>query len=69
MLINCRLQRVEKESMHLHHYLRDNDACFYIGEYTSHKGFDYSDMNQFIENFKKNQVKKILDPWSIATNL
>jgi len=36
-----------------HTRLTDGDACFYLFEYTSHQGFDFSQTNNLISNLKK----------------
>src|SRR6267378_5684098 len=36
-----------------HHYLRAEDDCYYLIEYTRGKSFDYSNANSFINNLKK----------------
>lgn len=54
---NCeRLQEVEvekEEIRRLHHYLDANDKCYFLGEFTSHRDYSYSDFNQLIFNLKK----------------
>ena len=41
-----------------HYYLKDDDKCYFLGEYTPGEGYDYSGMNSFIYNFKKSPEKK-----------
>jgi len=53
MLADCRLQKVEQETRHLHHYLDETDECFFIGEYTSGRNYEFSQINQLIYNLKK----------------
>jgi hypothetical protein len=36
-----------------HHYLSDQDRCYFLGEYTARQGYAYSDTNQLILNLKK----------------
>jgi predicted amidophosphoribosyltransferase len=36
-----------------HRYLEADDLCFYLGEYTTGKGFEHSDVNNWITNLKK----------------
>ena len=36
-----------------HHWLTDDDRCYFLGEYTARQGYAYSRTNQLILNFKK----------------
>ena len=35
---SVRLQRIDELTRREHYYLRDEDACYYFGEYTARKG-------------------------------
>lgn len=41
-----------------HWHLQPEDDCWYLGEYTSGKGFAFSEINQLILNFKKSVDKQ-----------
>lgn len=43
-------------------FLKENDECYYLFEYFIGKGYDYSDGNNLIINFKKSISKK--DTWA-----
>lgn len=36
-----------------HHWLAEDDRCFFLGEYTARRGYAYSPTNNLILNFKK----------------
>lgn len=36
-----------------HHHLNSSDSCYFFGEYTARRGFNHSQTNQLISNFKK----------------
>jgi len=46
-----------------HHYLDENDVCYYIGEYSAKKGYSYSETNSLILNFKKSVDKQNTPQW------
>ena len=46
-----------------HHLLNDDDQCYYLGEYTARKGYDYSTTNNLIINFKKPLDRKDKPDW------
>ena len=46
-----------------HWYLTETDACYFIGEYTAHKGFSYSATNKLILNFKKTMDRRGSPEW------
>lgn len=59
----CRLQALEPERFHEHHRLKPGDSCYYIGEYTSRQGFDYSEINSLISNLKKSPLRRQHPEW------
>lgn len=46
-----------------HFFLREEDECYYFGDYTPRKGFDHSDTNQFVSNLKKPVRFRGQYPW------
>ena len=46
-----------------HYYLTEDDACYFIGEYTAHQGFSYSTTNDLVQNFKKPMDRRGLPEW------
>ena len=46
-----------------HLYLTETDRCFFFREYTANKGYDYSETNSLIQNFKKRLDKKGTKEW------
>lgn len=41
-----------------HWHLDEDDDCYFYGEYTARRGFNFSDTNQLIFNFKKGLEKQ-----------
>ena len=41
-----------------HFYLEEDDHCWFFGEYTAKSGYDYSETNSLISNFKKSVDRK-----------
>ena len=58
-----RLLRVDELALPDHSYLSEDDICYYIGEYTSQKGYSYSDTNSLISNLKKDVDRKGRPEW------
>ncbi len=46
-----------------HSFLRKEDGCFYFFEYTARKGYNYSEGNKLIINFKKSVTFRKHDAW------
>lgn len=46
-----------------HLYLTEADQCFFFREYTANKGYDYSETNSLIHNFKKRLDKEGTPEW------
>ena len=46
-----------------HWYLTENDACYFIGEYTARMGFSYSTTNNLVLNFKKTMDRRGTPEW------
>lgn len=58
-----RLTKVDEITRGDHTFLRDDDACFFLGEYTARKGFSHSATNNLIINFKKPLDRKGKPEW------
>ena len=46
-----------------HHWLTDDDRCYFLGEYTARQGYAYSRTNQLILNFKKTLDRRGRREW------
>jgi hypothetical protein len=62
MAVKCRLQKLEPENLGLHCYLDSSDECFFIGEYTSDRNFNFSEVNSLISNIKKKPEIQLNNP-------
>lgn len=63
MALSCdRFQKVDDATRSLHYYLDSGDTCYFIGEFTSHQGYAYSELNQIISNLKKSPLLKKTSP-------
>lgn len=51
-----------------HYHLDIDDDCFFFGEYTARKRYDFSEVNQFILNFKKSMDRQqVPSEWRYKT--
>ena len=48
-----RFSQIDDSNRDDHSHLRAGDTCYYMFEYTSHKGYSFSKTNQLISNLKK----------------
>ena len=48
-----RFRKIDDQNRGDHFYLGAEDECYYLHEYTAHKGFSHSPTNQLIVNLKK----------------
>lgn len=62
-MAQIRLQKIDNSLLPLYSCLEDNDYCYFLGEYASGQGFEYSQMNQEINNFKKPVDRKKRPEW------
>ncbi len=46
-------QQVDELQLPNHYYLTPGDTCIYLREYTPRQGYEYSETNRLIHNFKK----------------
>jgi predicted amidophosphoribosyltransferase len=53
--VAIRFRQIDATNLGDHTYLREDDQCLFLHEYTSGKTFAYSDANQLISNLKKKQ--------------
>ena len=58
-----RVLKIDALALPDHHYLDDEDICYYAGEYTAGEGHAYSETNQLIHNFKKTLDKRGTAQW------
>ena len=58
-----RLTKIDALTRVDHHYLREEDNCFFLGEYTARKGFAHSATNNLIMNFKKPMDRRGTAQW------
>ena len=58
-----RFSKVDKLSQPDHYYLSEEDACYFLGEYTARGGYSYSDTNSLILNFKKDMDRRGSPEW------
>jgi predicted amidophosphoribosyltransferase len=48
-----KLTKFDSDTREAHSFLRSQDDCYYLIEYTAQRAFNYSDSNNFISNLKK----------------
>jgi hypothetical protein len=58
-----RLTEIDDLARPDHWYLRPEDDCYFLGEYTARKGFVFSVTNQLVLNFKKSMDKRCTPQW------
>ena len=57
------LTKIDQLTINDHHHLSADDECYFLGEYTARKGFDYSDTNRLIINLKKSMDRRGKPEW------
>ena len=57
MTNSTQFRKIDESNIKDHRCLKEDDVCFYLFEYTSHKGFQYSSVNKLIINLKKDLRK------------
>ncbi len=60
---NARLAKFDENTRKDHTYLRAEDDCYFLIEYTARRAFNYSEANNFISNFKKKPSVKETYQW------
>lgn len=58
-----KLQKIDESLLPEHSCIESTDRCYFVGEYASGRGFNHSEMNQVINNFKKPMDRKELPEW------
>ena len=58
-----RFTRIDKLTRPDHVWLTEDDACFFLGEYTARGGYAYSATNDLIHNFKKSPDRRGRPEW------
>ncbi|MCY4509608.1 MAG: hypothetical protein OXG35_21980 [Acidobacteria bacterium] len=58
-----RFTQIDKLTRPDHVWLTEDDACFFLGEYTARGGYAYSATNDLIHNFKKSPDRRGRPEW------
>lgn len=58
-----KLQKIDEFLLKEYSSLEPSDYCYFIGEYAARQGFNHSEMNRIINNFKKPVDRKNLPEW------
>jgi len=58
-----RATKIDEINRKDHYYIVEEDQCFFIGEYTSRKGFQHSQTNQLVLNLKKGMDRRGRPEW------
>ena len=58
-----KLQKIDESLLLEHSCIEPADRCYFVGEYASGRGFNHSEMNQVVNNFKKPMDRKELPEW------
>jgi hypothetical protein len=58
-----RLTKIDDLTRPDHSYLTAKDDCYFLGEYTARKGYNFSGTNQLIWNFKKKMGTRNTAQW------
>lgn len=58
LICMAKLQAIDDSNRSAHYYLTSEDTCYFLHEFTAHKGYAFSPGNQFIFNFKKSPLKR-----------
>ena len=61
-------RRIDDLTRPNHKYIMANDRCYYLYEYAAGKGFNESEVNQLIYNFKKPMDQKEMPGWHYKGN-
>lgn len=63
MSLPDRFTRIDELTRPDHHWLNDEDSCYFLGEYVAGRGYAYSSTNNLISNFKKPMNKRGRPEW------
>lgn len=58
-----KLLKIDESLISEYSNLEPTDHCFFLGDYASRRGFNHSEMNQVINNFKKPVERKDRQEW------
>ena len=58
-----RFSEIDEISRPDHHWLTENDRCYFLGEYTARQGYGHSPTNQLIWNYKKTLDRRDRPEW------
>jgi hypothetical protein len=58
-----RLSKIDELTRPDHTFLEADDECFYLGEYTARKGYQFSETNNLIYNLKKPMDRRGRSGW------
>ena len=59
----ARFQRIDEMIIGNHHHLNGDDECYFLIEFTSHEGYEYSSANSLILNLKKKPSLRSTNQW------
>lgn len=59
----ARLSKIDELTRLDHTFLEAGDECFYLGDYTSRRGFAFSEMNNLINNLRKPMDRRGRPEW------
>jgi predicted amidophosphoribosyltransferase len=51
--VTVRFRKIDEESRAVHHFIKPDDECYFLYEYTSGQNYAYSETNSIISNLKK----------------
>ncbi len=60
----ARFQKIDGLLLEGHYHLHAGDECYFLLEYTSRKGYEYSKANRLILNLKKKPSTKSTAQWA-----
>lgn len=63
LILVLKLTKIDDLSREDHCYLDPGDTCYFFGEYTSRMGYNFSETNNLISNFKKSVLKRGTHEW------
>ena len=55
--------RIDQLYLPEHHFLRPDDDCYFLREYTAGKGFAGGQTNSIVTNLKKSPLKRGMPEW------
>lgn len=61
--MTVRFQKLDPNHLKDHHFMTNEDECFFLREYTSLVGFDFGETNSLISNLKKKMDRRGRPEW------